>query len=150
MPVLTPVSTEIISSRSPLGPVITMIRRSTTSGFWLQDGAFALKKISFPTSASNVGSRKLPSTKPRIISGGLTIRQAFSTALNIPTVFVIDAAELVNCVGEPAQVELSAPTVLPMPFTTSVHTATPEAIAKLLTEICDGAFNATCPEQPGS
>ena len=129
---------------------MTMTGRSTTSGFWLQDGAFALKKISLPTNASRVGRRKPLSTKPRITSGGLTTRHALRTTLVIPVVFEMDTAPFVNWFGEPEQDGLTAPITFVIPFITNVQTGVPTAIAKLRTTICDGALSETCPVQPGS
>ena len=59
MPVSGPVSVAIISSRSPFGPVMIMVRRSIIVGSALQDGALARKYSGLPINPQTV-RRKNP------------------------------------------------------------------------------------------
>ena len=68
IPVLGPVSIAMISSRSPLGPVITIVRRSMSVGSTLHDGAFARRYSGLPIKPHTVRRRKPGSMNPVISS----------------------------------------------------------------------------------
>ena len=68
IPVFGPVSVAMISSRSPLGPVMMIVRRSITVGSALQDGALARRYRGCPMNPQTVLRKKPGSIYPMISS----------------------------------------------------------------------------------